>query len=121
VTLASTVDYDGKELTVKRVILDGYQVFIVPTPALLTVSNEVGQPRLPSGLGIITAARKQIPVWTVKDINCDPAQISNTAGKRILDKLSIPERARKCEILEGKTIAESAQKLAERLRQTGVI
>ncbi|GAI63819.1 unnamed protein product, partial [marine sediment metagenome] len=44
VTLAEAVDVADGELRVKRVTLDGYQVFAVPTPAVVTVSNEVGQP-----------------------------------------------------------------------------
>ncbi len=37
VTLASAVEYEANELKVKRAILDGYQVFAVPLPAMLTV------------------------------------------------------------------------------------
>ena len=51
VTLAKDIEVGGDKLTVTRVILDGYQKFAVSMPALVTVSNEVGQPRLPSGWG----------------------------------------------------------------------
>jgi len=121
VTLAKEVDVADGELKVKRVTLDGYQVFAVPMPALVTVSNEVGQPRLPSGWGIISAARRQIPVWDAGDIDADLSQVGAGASRRKLTKLFIPARERKCEIVEGEETAEAAVKLATRLRESGVI
>jgi electron transfer flavoprotein beta subunit len=121
VTLAKAVDASGEELRVTRVTLDGYQVFAVPTPAVVTVSNEVGQARLPSGWGIIAAARKQLPVWKAANIGADSSQIGAAAARRKLKKLVIPRRERKCEKVSGETVAEAAEQLAERLRQAGVI
>jgi len=121
VTLAEAVDVDGGELRVKRVTLDGYQVLAIPTPAVVTVSNEVGQPRLPSGWGIIDAARKQVPVWSAGDIGVDPSQVGASATRRKLVKLFIPARQRKSEIIQGKDTAEASVKLATRLREAKVI
>jgi len=121
VTLAKEIDVADGELKVKRVTLAGYQVFAVPMPALVTVSNEVGQPRLPSGWGIISAAKKEIPRWGAGDIDADPSQVGAGASRRKLAKLFIPARERKCEIVEGEETAEAAVKLATRLRESGVI
>ncbi len=121
VTLAEATDVADRELKVKRATLDGYQVLAVPMPALVTVSNEVGQPRLPSGWGIISAARKEIPVWDAGDIDADPSQVGAGAARRKLVRLFIPERERKCEIIEGEDTAEASVKLATRLREAGVI
>jgi len=121
VTLAEAVDVADGELRVKRVTLDGYQVFAVPTPAVVTVSNEVGQPRLPSGWGIIAAVRKQVPVWNAGDIGIDPSQVGADAARRKLAKLFTPVRERKCEIIHGETTAEVAVGLATRLREAKVI
>jgi len=121
VTLAEAVDVVDGELKVKRATLDGYQVFSVSFPALVTVSHEVGQPRLPSGWGIVSASRRQIPVWDAKDIKADPARIGLGASRRKLVKLFIPKREKKCEMIEGKTAAEASVRLAERLREEGAI
>lgn len=121
VTLAEAVEVADGELRVKRVTLDGYQVFAVPTPAVITVSNEVGQPRLPSGWGIIAAARKQVPVWNAGDIGVDSSQVGASVARRKLVRLFIPERERKCEIIQGETTAEAAVGLATRLREAKVI
>jgi electron transfer flavoprotein beta subunit len=121
VTLAEDAEVVDGGLEVKRVTLEGHQVFIVPTPAVITVSNEVGQARLPSGLGIISAARRQIPVWKAGDIDVDVAQVGAAAARRKLFSLSIPARERKCEFAEGETTAEAAAKLAEKLREARII
>jgi electron transfer flavoprotein beta subunit len=121
VTLAAAIDVAQEELMVKRITLDGYQVFAMPAPAVVTVSNEIGQPRLPSGWGIIAAARKEVPTWKAADIDADSSQIGVGAARRKLLKLFKPERERACEIVPGETTAEAATKLAERLRETGAI
>lgn len=121
VTLAEAVEFTGGELKVKRVTLDGYQVFAVPPPAVVTVSNEVGRPRLPSGWGIISASQKHIPIRGAGDIDADRSKIGARATRRKLVKLFIPARERKCEIIEGQTTAEAVVKLVERLIKAGVI
>lgn len=121
VTLVEAVDVTDRELEVKRVLLDGYQVFAVPKPAVVTVSHEAGQPRLPSGWGIISASQTAILTWSAKDIEADVNLIGESAARRKLTDLFIPERERECEIIQGETAAEAAIKLAEKLREKGIL
>lgn len=121
VTLAESVEVSNGGLKVRRVLLDGFQEFVVSTPAVVTVSNEVGKPRLPSGWGIISASRKEVPVWDVSDIDADPTHIGEGTARQEMVKLFIPAKERQCEIVEGETTTEAAEKLAERLLKTGLI
>jgi electron transfer flavoprotein beta subunit len=121
VTLAYEMDLRDSQLHIQRVTLDGYQVFAVPFPVVVTVSNQVGQPRLPSGWGIIAASQKQILTWNAGDAGTDSSQIGAKAAKRKLVKLFVPHKERVCEIIGGDTTAEAAAKLAERLVQSGII
>jgi len=122
ITLAKNIELlDNNILKVERVIPDGYQVFEVSLPAVLTVSNEIGLPRLPTGMGIVSAVRKEIPVWSNQDINADVSLIGESAEGSKLLSLSIPERERKCEIVDGETPEELAGNLAVKLRAAGVI
>jgi electron transfer flavoprotein beta subunit len=121
VTLAESVEYKEGRLRVKRVILDGYQTFAVPTPAVVTVSHEAGKPRLPSGWGIILASKKEIPVWSAQDIDVVLSKIGMSASRRKLVKLFIPKRKRKCDIIGGDTVEEAAANLVESLRKSRVI
>jgi len=121
ITLAESADLIEGRWQVKRVILDGYQVFAVLPPAVLTVSHELGPPRLPSGWGIITASKKEIPVWDSNHIEAEPTQIGAEASRKKLVKLFIPARERKCEKIEGEKPEEAAGKLAEKMREAGVL
>lgn len=121
VTLAESVDFIQGRLRVKRVILDGYQVFDVSPPAIVTVSHEAGPPRLPSGWGIISASKKEIPVWDAEDIAADPSRIGWEASRKKLVRLLIPEKKRKCKILEGGTPEEAVAGLIEKLRERGAL
>lgn len=117
ITLAKNVEVADSNVKVERVVLDGLEIIEAKLPALVTVSNEIGQARLPTGKGIIFAARKQIPTWTAGDIGCDASLIGSGAAKSELLSLSIPSRARKGEIVEGESIEEAAGNLAMKLRE----
>jgi electron transfer flavoprotein beta subunit len=121
ITLTESVDFIEGRLQVKRVILDGFQVFAVSPPAVLTVSHELGPPRLPSGWGIVTASKKEIPVWDAKFIEAEASQIGADDSRRNLIKLYIPERKRKCEIIEGEKPEEAAGNLADKMKKAGVL
>ena len=116
----SLKEADGK-LLVEHVTSDGYDVFEVTLPAVVTVSQEIGLPRLPTGKGILAAARKQIPVWTAADIGADAAMIGPGAARTELLKLSIPVHEAKCELITGENTAEAAIKLALRLREAKIV
>jgi electron transfer flavoprotein beta subunit len=121
VTLAESIDFIQGRLRVKRVILGGYQVFDVSPPAIITVSHEAGPPRLPSGWGIISASKKEIQVWNAENIAADLSRIGREACRKKLVRLYIPEKKRKCEILEGDTLEEAVVGLIEKLRERGAL
>ena len=54
----------GNELTVHRLIEDGYQRLKVQLPALLGVSSEINEARHPSVRGTMAAGRAMIAGWT---------------------------------------------------------
>jgi electron transfer flavoprotein beta subunit len=121
VTLAKKVEVIEGSLRVERVIPDGYEIVELSLPAVVTVSSEVGQPRLPSGRGIIMAARKQIPVWTAENIKSDSSHVGASAARSELLTLFVPSLERKGEIIIGENAAEAAANLALRLREAKVI
>jgi len=121
VTLAAEVEAEGEKLRVGRVTLDGRQVFSIPTPAVVTVSNEAGRPRLPSGWGIIKAARTKVPAWGAADIGADASRVGAGAARRSLSGIAPVTRERKVEIVTGKTVEEASALLADRLREKGIV
>ncbi|MFB3924573.1 MAG: electron transfer flavoprotein subunit beta/FixA family protein [Syntrophales bacterium] len=105
---------DGK-LKVERVVANGSEIFDLALPALVTLSSEMGQARIPSGWGIITAAKKQIPKWSAADLGTDASKTGGAAARNGLVRLYVPSYERKCEYVTGKDPAEAAAKLAEKI------
>ena len=121
VTVAKKVEATDGKAKVERVIADGYQVIEVTLPALITVSNELGEARYATLKGIMAASKKQPTVWKPADIGLESSQVG-TAGRRAkLLKLFQPVKEGKCEILEADTPAEAGTKLAAKLREAKVI
>lgn len=117
VTLACDIQVEDKRLKTKRILKDGYEVVETPMPALVTVSSEIGLPRLPAGMGLMLARRKQIPIWKAKDIGADLSQLDKAHAHTEITEIFIPKRERKCEILTGQTPAEAAIQLASKVIQ----
>ncbi len=121
VTLAKKIELTDKKARVERVTADGYEVVEVSLPALITVSNEIGQARLPSIRGINIAAKKQPLVWKPADLGLDRSQVG-AAGRRIkVVKLFQPVREGKCEIVGGETPEEAGVNLALKLREAKIL
>ncbi|MBM2825387.1 MAG: Electron transfer flavoprotein subunit beta [Dehalococcoidales bacterium] len=121
VTLARDIEVVDGKLRVARVLKDGYEVVEAPMPVVVTVSSELGLPRLPRGMGIITAARKQIPVWTGQDIGANLAQAEPDGAYNEVASLVVPVREARCDIISGETTAEAAANLALKLRELKLI
>jgi len=115
VTLACDIQAVDKKLRVKRIVKDGYEVLEAPMPSLVTVSSELGLPRLPAGMRIMIAARKQIPVWKAADIGAEPAPLDKANAHIEVTNLSVPTRKTECEIIGGATPGEAAVSLALKL------
>jgi len=121
VTLAKTVSVEDSAVRVQRVLPDGYEVWTAPLPAVITVSNELGEPRYATLKGIMAAARKKVTVWSAADLALDKSRIG-VAGRRVLvRKLFIPVKEGKCEVMEGDTVGAKASALARKLREAKLI
>jgi electron transfer flavoprotein beta subunit len=116
VTIAKQVDYDGSKVTVERVLLDGFEMVEAPTPAVVTVSNELGEPRYPQLRQIMAAAKKEVKNWTLADLG-----ISAPGARVNLEALFVPDTSVQTEFIDGDSAQEKAQKLAQRLKEAKLI
>ena len=121
VTVAQKIDIADGKAKVERVTADGYEVVEVSLPALITVSNELGEPRYPTIKGIMAAKKKEPVIWKPADIGVDVSQIGAAGRRTRLLKLFQPAREGKCEIIEGENPEEAGSKLALKLRETKVL
>jgi electron transfer flavoprotein beta subunit len=121
VTLAKKVETSDGKAKVERVTDDGYEVIEVSQPALITVSNELGEPRYPTIKGIMAAKKKEPVVWKPADIGLDAAQVGAAGRRTNLLKLFQPVHEGKCEIVEGETPEEAGTSLATKLREAKIL
>jgi len=121
VTLAKKIDITDGKARVERVVTDGYEVIEVPLPALITVSNELGEARYPTIKGIMAAKRIEPIVWKPADIGADPSEIGAAGRRAKLLKLFQPVREGQCEIIDGESVEEAAANLALKLREVKIL
>ena len=118
IALCRKVDVSDGKITAERNTPDGYEVVEADLPALVTVSNELGQPRYPTLRGIMAATRKKPTIWTISDLGMDPAQLEPRVTLR---SLFVPESGQECEYIEGENAADAGRQLALKLREDKLI
>lgn len=117
-TVAKSVTANDGKVTVERVLQDGFETVEATLPAVVTVSNELGDPRYPQLRQIMMAARKQVTTYTPADLGLSAADLQ---PRMKLEKLYVPVNDSKVEIIEGDTPAEQAANLARKLREAKLI
>jgi electron transfer flavoprotein beta subunit len=115
VTLAGKIEVDGATARVRRVTAVGYDIVEVGLPAVVTVSNEVGEARYPTIKGIMGAKKITPEVWSPADIG-----FAAPAGAALKD-LYQPTFEGSCEFIAGETAEETGTLLADRLREEKIL
>lgn len=111
INIAREIKIEDGSVLVKKSLSDGYEQVKAKLPALVTVSNEVGELRYISRTKMMKMLRgaSAIPSW-----NSD-AFVSSKEGLQqmgIVELSSPPNMGRDCEFLDGATPDEIADKLA---------
>jgi len=121
VTLARKINITDGKARVERVTTEGHEVIEISLPALITVSNELGEARYPTIRGIMAAKKKEPVVWKPADIGVEPSQVGAAGRRTKLLKLFQPVREGKCEIIEEESPEEAAVSLALKLREAKIL
>jgi electron transfer flavoprotein beta subunit len=115
ITLACDIEAVENNIRVKRIVNDGYEVLEAPMPSLVTVSSEIGLPRLPAGMRLMLARKKQIPIWKAQDIGAEASQLDKGNAHTEITSLTVPTRKTECEIVTGDTPSDAAVNLVSKL------
>jgi electron transfer flavoprotein beta subunit len=118
ITVAKSVTVNGSNVTVERVLQDGFETEESPLPAVVTISNEIGDPRYPQLRQIMLAARKQVTQYAPADLGLSADDLQ---PRLTIEKLFVPVNDSQVEIIEGDTPAEQAHNLALALRNAKLI
>jgi len=118
VTLVRSVHIHDHDVTIERVLPQGYEVVRTALPALAMVGNEGGELRYPSMIQRREAKNKPVTTWSLADIG-----LPSLPAKRVIrQRLYAPERKdRVCCMVDGPSLAEAGRNLAERLHSDRVV
>lgn len=114
VTYVRELKIEQGKLVAKRDLEDYVEVVEAPLPAVVSVTRELNQPRIPTLLAIRAAMKKPIHRLTLADLGVEVSpQISVTYRPLAVQRKKI--------IIKDGTPEEKAEKLLQFLRQEGVI
>ena len=111
VTLARKIEVSGTTARIEKAMSMGYDVIEVDLPAVITVSNEMGEVRYPTIKGIMRAKKITPDVWKPSDIAFE------AVTGMTLHNLYVPVFEGTCEFIEGETQEETGALLAGKLWQ----
>ena len=114
VTVTKNVSLENNKIISEKTLPDGYDIVECPAPAVITVSNELGNPRYPNLKNIMAAARTKPEVWSSDDLKLDKNQLEK---KSEIIELFIPSIAKMCELMEGEDDAEKGENLFHKLKE----
>ncbi len=118
ITMAQKVETEGNSVIVERVTSGGYTVVQTDLPAVVMVSNEVGELRYPAMKLRRDAKNKPKTAWKMDDISLE----SLNEKKLVLKRLFTPVmEAGQCEMIDGDSPEKAADQLVKALKEVGVI
>ncbi len=96
----------------------GIETVVVPLPAVITVSKDIAQPRMPSMAGVLASRDAEVAVRGAAEVGADAARIGLSGSPTQVVRSFVPERANAVELIEG-TVAEQARRVAELIGEAG--
>jgi len=103
---------------VTRVTPDGDELVEASCPVVVTISNELGEPRFPTTAKKIAARRMKPTIVSIDELSLPPEE---REPRVTMTRQFVPTVQGNCEFLSGETPAELADRLIENLRRDGVL
>ncbi|HYN30033.1 MAG TPA: electron transfer flavoprotein subunit beta/FixA family protein [Dermatophilaceae bacterium] len=80
VTYAAELTVDGSKVTIRRDDDSASETIEASMPALVSVTDQINEPRYPSFKGIMAAKKKPVETWSLADLGIDPALVGLAAS-----------------------------------------
>lgn len=110
---------DGGSVKAIRQTDEGVEVWKLPTPALLTVIKEIGEPRVPSLRHKMRAKKAEIPVWGAAELGLEPERVGLCGSfTQVVRVFSPPRRSNRIQITG--TLDEQVEQLFQYLKQSRI-
>jgi electron transfer flavoprotein beta subunit len=81
---------DGSKLRAKRQAEHGYDLIEAPLPAVISVSDAINTPRLPSIKAIMGAKRKPLDTVSAGDLGLDSGRVGGDGAQSVVRSISPP-------------------------------
>ncbi len=122
ITYARRVEVQGEILRAERASEEGYELVETRLPALVTVTREINEPRIPSIDQIMQSYReKEVKIWSAADLGVDEHSVGLDGSATRMGKMYKPEFAKgQVEFIEG-SMKEMVQGLLAKLKERNLI
>ena len=90
VTQVADLQLDGGTVRAKRQAEHGYDLIEAPLPAVVSVSDAINTPRLPSIKAIMGAKRKPLETLSAADLELDVARVGGDGARSVVRSISPP-------------------------------
>ena len=120
VTYVEGMEIVGDKVKVQRQLEDGYEIIEAPMPVLLTAVKELNEPRHMYIDKIFDAYKKEIPVFSINDVDITPEQVGIKASPTRVFRSFTPEVKGQGEILRGYD-KEVAARLVSEFKKAHII
>ena len=101
VTDVSAIEAEDGAVVVHRELGGYVQTLRVPLPAVLTVTRDLGVPRLPSIAGVLRSEKQNIPLCNAEKVQADPARCGLKGSPTQVVKTYLPQRSRQVTEISG--------------------
>jgi electron transfer flavoprotein beta subunit len=109
---------EADAIVAERTLEDSVETVKAKMPAVVSVTREINQPRIPSLMMIMKASKKEIISWAMADLNVPKDKLSSKI--EVIEVLA-PKTERKKIRIKGENVQEIAEKLAKALVEEGVV
>ncbi len=116
VTMASELTVDGGSVTIRRDGDASTETITASLPALVSVTDQINEPRYPSFKGIMAAKKKPLEIWGLADLGVDAGDVGLGAAWSVVESFTArpPREAGQVVTDEGDGGAKLAEFLVSR-------
>ena len=111
VSAISLLDPAARLIQIERAFEEGRQVLESRLPAVISVVKDIGTPRFPSFMGIRSAQKASIPIWSLADLGLTPIE----PAVNCIEMIERPQPKVHTEMITGQSPQEIAEVLVEKI------
>jgi electron transfer flavoprotein beta subunit len=122
VTFARSVELVGSRVVVERMVDDGTETVEAPLPCVVTISNELGEPRKATLKETMRAAKKPIEAATAESLGMEGTKLrAEQERTQVRERLYVPRKESKCDLITGVSADEIARQAISKLAASKLI